>query len=67
MTLPELEKMISALPPEELSRFRTWFLNFDAEHWDRQIEEDIAMGRLDKLAEKAIRDHQAGNGMHQGT
>lgn len=61
MTLPELEKTISALPPEQLSRFREWFLEFDAQNWDRQIEEDVENGRLDKLAEKAIREHQAGD------
>ena len=61
MTLPELEKTISALPPEQLSQFREWFLEFDAQNWDRQIEDDVKSGRLDKLAEKAIREHQAGD------
>lgn len=61
MTLPELEKTVSQLPPDDLSKFRAWFLEFDAQNWDQRIEDDVANGRLDKLAEKAIREHQAGD------
>ena len=61
MTLSELEKTISELPPNDLSKFREWFLEFDAKNWDRQFEEDVANGGLDKLAEKAIAEHQAGD------
>ena len=60
MTLQELEKTISDLPPEELAKFREWFIAFDAKNWDEQIEADVAAGRLDGLAEKAIREHRAG-------
>jgi len=60
MTLQELEKTILDLPPEELARFREWFLAFDAKNWDQQFEADVAAGRLDDLADEAIREHQAG-------
>ena len=60
MTLQELEKTISDLPPEELAKFREWFLAFDANNWDQQFEADVAAGRLDKLADEAIREHRAG-------
>ncbi|WP_372722244.1 hypothetical protein [Novipirellula sp.] len=60
MTLKELEEKISHLPPDELARFREWFLNFDAEHFDKRIETDANDGRLDSLAEAALRDHAAG-------
>lgn len=60
MTLQDLEKTVSDLPPEELSRFREWFLEFDAKNWDQQFEADVAAGRLDCLAEDAIREHQVG-------
>ena len=36
------------------------FVEFDAEAWDRQLEEDIASGRLDKLGEEAIADLREG-------
>lgn len=61
MTLQELEKTISELPPEKLTEFRGWFLAFDAQNWDQQFESDVAAGRLDRLADEAIADHQAGN------
>ena len=49
-TAEEIESAVSGLPPEELSRFRTWFDQFDADSWDRQWEEDARAGRLDLLA-----------------
>ncbi len=60
MTLKELEKTVSTLLPEQLSHFREWFLTFDAENWDRQFESDVASGRLDSLADDAIREHRDG-------
>ncbi|HET6229849.1 MAG TPA: hypothetical protein VFE05_07235 [Longimicrobiaceae bacterium] len=59
-TIQEIEHAVSHLPPEDLSRFREWFLQFDAELWDREIEEDVAAGRLDALAEEALSDLRAG-------
>lgn len=53
MTLEELERAVSELPPEELRRFREWFAEFEAERWDRQIERDLRAGRLDSLVEEA--------------
>jgi hypothetical protein len=55
-----LEQQIQALSPEELVEFRAWFLEFDWAAWDRQIEGDVRAGKLDDLAAKALRDHQAG-------
>jgi len=59
-TIREIETAVSNLSPEELSAFRAWFAEFDAEAWDRQFEEDVAAGRLDALAEEALRDLRAG-------
>ena len=55
-----LEQEVEALTPSELAAFRRWFLEFDAQVWDRQIEEDVRKGRLDKLAEEALAAHHAG-------
>lgn len=52
--LQEIESAISNLTADELAAFRMWFAEFDAEIWDRQFEEDVAAGRLDKLAERAL-------------
>ncbi len=55
-----LERQVKDLSPEELAAFRKWFLAYDWEVWDRQLEQDVAAGKLDALAEKALRDHAAG-------
>ncbi len=34
------------------------------EVWDKQIEEDIKVGRLDDLKEKALEDYRAGRYYH---
>jgi hypothetical protein len=60
MTRQELERSISELAPEELAKFRQWFLAFDATNWDQQIEDDVTAGRLDALADEAIGEHRAG-------
>jgi hypothetical protein len=55
-----LEKQVEGLSAEELARFRRWFAEFDAQAWDRQFEADAKAGKLDALAEKALRAHAAG-------
>lgn len=50
----EIEDAIRRLTREDLTRFRDWFFEFDAEAWDRQFERDAEAGRLDALAEKAV-------------
>ena len=55
-----LEKQILQLSPDELAEFRRWFAEFDAHLWDRQFESDVKTGKLDALAEKALRAHAAG-------
>jgi len=59
-TIQEIERAVSDLPPEELSRFRAWFLEFDAQVWDEQLESDVASGRLRALADEACADLRAG-------
>ena len=59
-TLEELEKAVAGLPPEQLKAFRAWYQRFDAEYWDRQIEQDVVEGRLESLAEAALIEHEKG-------
>ena len=56
----KLEKEIQGLSRRELAAFRRWFNRFDATAWDRQFEEDAQAGKLDRLAEEAISEHDAG-------
>jgi len=59
-TLQDISEAVGKLPAEDLARFRAWFAEFDAGRWDRQFVEDIAAGRLDDLAEEALRDLREG-------
>lgn len=59
-TLKEVELAVSQLSPEDLAAFRVWFAEFDAAAWDKQIEKDVAAGRLDVLAEKALKHLRKG-------
>ena len=55
-----IEREIQKLTPPELEAFRRWFREYDSDEWDRQIEEDVRAGKLDKLAEEALAAHRAG-------
>ena len=55
-----IERQIEKLSPHELTEFRQWFVEFDAQVWDRQFEADVKAGKLDALADKALRQHAAG-------
>jgi hypothetical protein len=55
-----IERQIRQLSPEDLSLLREWFAAFDAEAWDRQLETDVRAGKLDALADGALRAHAAG-------
>ncbi len=55
-----IERAIEQLPPDELSRFRRWFLQFDAATWDAKIETDAAAGKFDALAEEALQEYRSG-------
>jgi len=57
----EIENAIRKLPAEDLAALRAWFAEFDADAWDRQFEQDVAAGRLDELAEEALRDLREGH------
>ena len=59
-TIEEIEDAVRRLSAHELAAFRAWFAEFDAAAWDRQIEEDIAAGRLDALADEALDDLRQG-------
>ena len=56
----QIAQEVQMLSEAELGQFRAWFLEYDWAAWDRQLERDVQAGRLDDLAEKALRDHAAG-------
>ena len=54
MTIEDIEKAVAKLPEDQLSKFRTWFEEFDAARFDQKIERDAQNGKLDTLADEAI-------------
>lgn len=55
-TIQEIENALESLPKEKLVEFRNWYSQFDDDRWDEQFEQDVHTGKLDKLAEEALRD-----------
>ncbi len=60
-TIQEIEQAVSHLSSTDLAVFRDWFDEFEAIAWDKQIEADAKSGKLDRIAEKAVADYNAGN------
>lgn len=59
-TLVEIEAAIERLPKSDFRQLREWIAERDQQLWDKQMEADIAAGRLDRFAQEAIADFQAG-------
>ena len=60
MSLQELESAVARLSRDELAAFSQWFEEFIADAWDRQIEDDVRAGRLDRAGAKADEDFESG-------
>jgi hypothetical protein len=60
MSLQQLEAAVAGLPPDDLEAFARWFDEYRADAWDRQIEADVAAGRLDAAGRRADEDFEAG-------
>lgn len=58
--IEKIGREIKEFSPAELAAFRKWFHDFDAEAWDRQIEDDVRAGKLDGLAEAALKALECG-------
>ena len=56
----QIEKAVAHLSRKDLARFRAWYDEFEAKVWDQQFEEDVQAGKLDKLADKAVKDFHDG-------
>lgn len=54
MQIEQLQMEIETLSAEDFARLRRWFADKDWGIWDQQIEQDIAVGKLDFLIEEAM-------------
>jgi hypothetical protein len=59
-TVTEIETALQTLPIEDARKVADWLQRYLDEKWGPQIDEDIAAGRLDKLADKALQEYHAG-------
>jgi hypothetical protein len=55
-TVQEIENAVTLLPKPELDKFCIWFEKSDANVWDKQFEEDVQTGKLDRMADQALKD-----------
>ena len=60
VSLAEIKNAVDQLSPKELAELIAFIRERDAEAWDKEFEEDVAAGRLDKLADEAIADLKQG-------
>ena len=56
----EIEKALQTLPVEDARKVADWLRNYLDDMWDKQVDRDIAAGRLDKPWDKAKSDIAAG-------
>lgn len=60
MSVQELQTAVTQLPSHDLAQFVAWIEEYQAQAWDRQIEQDIHAGCLNALADQADREFDAG-------
>ena len=60
MSVQEIESAITQLPAKELAELMAWLQEYYARAWDKQIEEDLDAGRLDRLLGEVEKEHEAG-------
>lgn len=61
LTLEQIESAIVQLSPDEIQQLVEWLADLDYQHWDEQLEKDIADGKLEALAQEAISDYETGH------
>ena len=60
MTVQEIEAAIRQLSTKEVAKLSSWLADYEAEIWDKQIEQDLEAGRLDKLLAEVEAEYEAG-------
>ncbi len=59
-TVKDIEKAVENLTQNDLQKFRSWFFEYDQDKWDKQLDSDIASGKLDALAKEALAEFENG-------
>ena len=58
--IKEIEEAITKLPKHDLSDLIRWLDDYLSDNWDKEFEEDVKAGMLDRVAEDAIADYREG-------
>lgn len=61
MSVDEIEKAITKLSSQERTRLLKLLAEMDEAEWDRQFEQDVKSGKINKLIEESEEDFKAGN------
>jgi hypothetical protein len=56
----EISDRIRDLSPGEFRELRAWLDQYEDRQWDEQFAAEIADGKWDELADRALRDHREG-------
>jgi hypothetical protein len=59
-TVTEIKAAFEQLPEKDARELANWVQRVMDDRWDRQIDDDIAAGKLDKVAEEAMAHYRAG-------
>ncbi len=59
-TVAEIEDALRKLPVKKARAVASWLQDYLDAQWDGQIDQDIASGKLDELAEQAQAHYRAG-------
>jgi hypothetical protein len=57
-SVKEIEGAISKLSRNDLTELESWFAEFTADAWDRQIEDDARSGRLDAFYQRLQQENK---------
>jgi hypothetical protein len=60
VSLAEIKNAVDQLSPKEFAELVAFLRERDNAAWDKEFEEDVTAGRLDKLADEAIADLKQG-------
>jgi len=60
MGVKEIETAITQLSAKDVAKLAGWIKDYQAQLWDKQIEDDLEAGRLDALLAKVEKEYEAG-------
>jgi hypothetical protein len=57
----EIAEQMRTLSGAELRELHAWLDEYENRAWDERFEAEVAAGKWDSLAERALRDHRDGS------